>query len=90
MGSIITFTYCSKWNHANDQALFTTYSNKHVCQTLALREFGIPTLRESVMIAIVLNVSIFTSKKTRSCSEFCLEGNTHSVLKVVPYDHDAV
>jgi hypothetical protein len=39
------------------------------------------------MIAIVLNVSIFTSKKTRSCSEFCLEGNTEGM---VTYDKDAV
>jgi hypothetical protein len=64
-----------------------TCSNKYVCQTLAVREFGIPTLRESDMIAIVLNISIFTSKITRSCSEFRLEGNTEGVL---PYDQDGV
>jgi hypothetical protein len=39
------------------------------------------------MIAIGLNISIFTSKKTRSCSEFCLEGNTEGVDS---YDNDAV
>ena len=39
------------------------------------------------MIAIVLNVSILTSKKTRSCSEFCLEGNNEGM---VTYDKDAV
>ena len=35
-----------------------------------------PTLRESDIIAIYLDILIFTSKKTRSCSEFCVEGNT--------------
>jgi hypothetical protein len=40
------------------------------------REMGIPTLRESdIIIAIFLDILIFTSKKTRSCSEFCVEGD---------------
>ncbi len=40
------------------------------------REIGIPTLRESDIIEIFRDILIFTSKKTRRCSEFCVEGNT--------------
>ena len=42
--------------------------------------------REIDIIAIFLDILIFTSKKTRSCSEFCVEGNTPWVFN---YGHDA-
>jgi hypothetical protein len=57
------------------------------------REIGIPTLRESDIIAIFLDILIFTSKKTRSCSEFCVEGNTpwvfnYSLDEDIPSKHN--
>jgi hypothetical protein len=45
-----------------------------------------PDIRESDIIAIGLNISICTSKKTRSCLEVCLEGSTP---RVGHYDQDA-
>jgi len=70
-----------------------THTHTHLTQMHAIRqniqkerEIGILTFREIGIIANFLDILIFTSKKTRSCSEFCLEGNTPWMLN---YGHDA-